>query len=85
MLLSVPTILGLGLATAFELHGTGDLQVQKDAVIAGALAFVTALASIWFMMWISARTSLMPFVLYRFVLGGFLLGWIYSWDSIPIF
>ncbi len=85
MLLSVPTILGLGLATGYELYGTGDLKLQHDAVLAGGLAFVTALISIWFMMWIAARTSLMPFVLYRFVLGGFLLGWIYSWDSIPIF
>ena len=85
MLLSIPTILGLGLATAIELQSTGDLQLQKDAVIAGGLAFVAALASIWFMMWFAARSSLTPFVLYRFILGGFLLGWIYAGDGVPIF
>ena len=85
MLLSVPTILGLGLATGVELYGTGSFSLQKDAFFAGVLSMGTALLAIWVMMWMVARTSLMPFVLYRFVLGGFLLGWIYSWDSIPIF
>ena len=82
---SIPTILGLGLATAIELQSTGDLQLQKDAVIAGGMALVAALISIWFMMWFAARSSLTPFVLYRFILGGFLLGWIYAGDGVPIF
>lgn len=81
MLLSIPTILGLGLATGLELHASGSLDLQRDAVIAAGLSLVTAMASIWFMMWMAARTTLTPFVVYRIVLGGFLLGWIYASDG----
>lgn len=77
MLLSIPTILGLGAATAFELYGTGDLALQSDALKAAALSFVSALASIWFMMALLRRMSLMPFVAYRIILGTALLIWIY--------
>ncbi len=82
MLLSIPTILGLGAAIGYELFKTGDLQLQNDAVVAGGLAFVTALISIWFMMALLKRTTLLPFVIYRIVLGGVLLGFIYDWHSI---
>lgn len=85
MLLSIPTILGLGLVTAIELQSTGDLQLQNDAILAGAMSLVAALASIWFMMWVLSRTTLLPFVLYRFMLGGLLLGWIYGGNGSPIF
>jgi undecaprenyl-diphosphatase len=78
MLLSIPTILGLGLATAWELQASGNLDLQRDAVLAGALSLVTALVSISFMMWMAQRMTLLPFVVYRIVLGGFLLGWIYA-------
>lgn len=77
MLLSIPTILGLGAATAYELYGTGDLALQNDAVIAAGLSFVSAFASIWFMMALLQRMTLMPFVAYRIILGGALLAWIY--------
>jgi undecaprenyl-diphosphatase len=78
MLLSIPTILGLGLATAWELQSSGNLDLQRDAVIAGVLSLVAALISISFMMWMVQRMTLLPFVVYRIVLGGFLLGWIYA-------
>ena len=77
MLLSIPTILGLGAATAFELYGTGDLTLQNDALIAAALSFISAFASIWFMMALLRRMTLMPFVAYRIIMGSLLLGWIY--------
>jgi undecaprenyl-diphosphatase len=78
MLLSIPTILGLGLATAWELQSSGNLDLQRDAILAGALSLVAALISISFMMWMAQRMTLLPFVVYRIVLGGFLLGWIYA-------
>lgn len=78
MLLSIPTIMGLGVATAYELYQSGDLQLQNDALVAGILALASALASIWFMMALLKRTTLLPFVIYRVVLGGILLGFIYD-------
>jgi len=77
MLLSIPTILGLGAATAYELYGTGNLALQNDALLAAALSFVSAFASIWFMMALLRKMTLMPFVAYRLILGSVLLGWIY--------
>ena len=82
MLLSIPTIMGLGFATGYELYQAGDLQVQSDATIAMILSFFAALASIWFMMALLRRTTLLPFVLYRLVLGGMLLGFVYDWHTV---
>jgi len=77
MLLSIPTILGLGIATAYELYGTGDLALQNDALVAAGLSFASAFVSIWFLMALLQRMTLMPFVIYRLVLGTALLVWIY--------
>jgi undecaprenyl-diphosphatase len=82
MLLSIPTILGLGVAIGYELFKSGDLQMRNDAVGAGALSFLAALISIWFMMALLKRTTLLPFVIYRIVLGGILLGFIYDWHAL---
>lgn len=78
MLLSIPTIMGLGIATSFKLYQLGDLQVQGDAAFAAVLSLLAALGSIWFMMALLKRTTLLPFVIYRLVLGGVLLGFIYG-------
>ena len=81
MLLSIPTIMGLGVVTAYKLNKTGDLALQSDALIAAVLSFGAALVSIWFMMALLKRTSLLPFVLYRLALGGLLFGLVYDWNS----
>ncbi len=83
MLISIPTILGLGAATGYQLQQTGDLNIQTDAAIGAGLAFVAALFSIWAMMALLKRMSLLPFVIYRLVLGGLLLGLIYDWWALP--
>ena len=77
MLLSIPTVMGLGAATAFELYGTGDLVLQNDALIAAGLSFVSAFLSIWFFMALLQRMTLMPFVAYRLIGGSALLAYIY--------
>ena len=70
MLLSLPTILGAGLLEAVELAGdTLAPGLLSDLVLAGGLAFVAALASIYFMLrWVSTA-SYTPFVIYRVALG----------------
>ncbi len=77
MLLSIPTVLGLGAATAFELYGTGDLVLQNDALIVAGLSFVSAFISIWFLMALLQRITLMPFVAYRLIGGTALVVYIY--------
>lgn len=82
MLLSIPAILAAGGAAGLELYGAGDLALTGDAALAAGLAFIAALAAIAFMMALLKRMSLLPFVIYRIVLGAALLGWVY-WQAAP--
>ena len=78
LLLSIPTIIGAGVLGGMELHARADLALDRDVVIAVILSFFTGLVAIAVMMrWLrSARFT--PFVIYRILLGGALLYWIYT-------
>lgn len=76
-ILGIPAIAGAGLLTGLELHESGQ-SIPTDALIAAALSFFSALAAIAFLMAVVRRMSFVPFVLYRFLLGGFLLVMAYS-------
>ena len=78
MLLSIPAILAAGTLTGRELYLAGDAQVTFDAVLAGGLAFLTALLAIAIMMAWLRRASFTPFVLYRLILAGVLLFVVYA-------
>lgn len=78
MLLSVPTILGAGVLAGYDLHKGGNAELTSEAVFGGILAFIAALASIAILMKWLERQSYTPFVIYRVVLGLFLLGLIYA-------
>jgi undecaprenyl-diphosphatase len=78
MLLGIPTILAAGILVSLDLYESGDVALTMDALIAGGLAFVAALISIFAMMGWLKRASFLPFVLYRIALGGGLLIWIYT-------
>jgi undecaprenyl-diphosphatase len=75
LLLSIPTIIAAGVLGALDLWQSGDALLQADALYAAALSFVAALLAIWAMMAWLKRFSFTPFVIYRLVLGGFLLFW----------
>lgn len=77
LLLSIPAILGAGLLAGVDLAKAGDTTLTIDALIAGGLAFVTALLAITAMMAWLRRASFTPFVIYRVCLGLFLLYLIY--------
>jgi len=49
-----------------------------DALIASILAFVAALLAVKLMMRWLQQVTFMPFVIYRLLLGGGLLYWIYT-------
>ncbi len=76
MLLSIPAIFGAGLLASVDLY-SGNATMQSDAIFVCVLSFLTALFSIWFMMALLKRMSMLPFVIYRLLLGGFLLSLIY--------
>ena len=78
MLLSIPTIVGAGALKGLELYQSGDARLTSDAILAAGLSFVTALITILILMAWLKRSSFMPFVIYRIILGVGLLGLSYG-------
>ena len=78
MLLSIPAILGAGCWMAVELYQAGDAALTESAVLAAAMAFIAATIAISALMAWLRRASFTPFVVYRVVLGGALLGIAYG-------
>lgn len=80
MLLSIPTIAGAGVLVFWQMYQTGvkDFDFAYLGII---FSFVASFCAIWVMMnWLKNRTFL-PFVVYRVILGTFLL--LYSYDILP--
>ncbi|MGI9465290.1 MAG: undecaprenyl-diphosphate phosphatase [Aestuariivirgaceae bacterium] len=76
-LLGIPAIAGAGVLVLGEALQNGE-AISFDAVVTGALTFFTALAAIAFLMALVRRMSLLPFVIYRLILGVLLLWLVYS-------
>ncbi|MBY6201528.1 undecaprenyl-diphosphate phosphatase [Maritalea mobilis] len=75
MLMSIPTITASAILLGGEVIATADAQAARDGAIAAALAFVSALAALAFMMRLLRSVSFTPYVIYRVILGAILL-WI---------
>jgi undecaprenyl-diphosphatase len=76
-LLGIPAIAGAGVLTVGDALARGE-PVTMDAVYCAVLTFFAGLAAIAFLMALVKRVSFLPFVLYRMVLGGFLLVMLYA-------
>ena len=77
MLMSIPTIVAAGVFAGRELVQSGDPVLQSSALLAAAIAFVTALIAVAAMMGWLRRATFTPFVIYRLILGAVLLGFVY--------
>ncbi len=84
MLMSIPVILGAGLLAGIDLHQGGNIQLNKDVLLAVGLSFVTALIAISVLMNWLKRSTFTPFAIYRVLLGVAILVWIYVYDSAPL-
>lgn len=76
-LLGIPATAGaivFSIGDALESGG----KITQDQIICAALTFVAGILAIAFLMNLIRRISFLPFVLYRMVLGGFLLVLLYS-------
>ncbi|MCF8483303.1 MAG: undecaprenyl-diphosphate phosphatase [Rhodospirillum sp.] len=82
MLLSMPTIAAAGTLVLKDLMEAGDLRLTEQAGMAAGLSFVSALVAIWLMMGWLKHSGFMPFVIYRILLGSFLLALAYGGPSI---
>ena len=79
MLLSIPVIIGAGSLQGWKLYQSGNVSLFDDALLAAAFAFVAALVVMaWLMAWLK-KSTYTPFVIYRVILGGFLLSIAYGW------
>ncbi|MFN4015561.1 MAG: undecaprenyl-diphosphate phosphatase [Reyranella sp.] len=76
MLLSIPTIIAAGSLVGIDLWKEGNVALGLDAIAAAGLAFVVALAAIAGLMAWLRRSTFLPFVIYRVVLGLILLIWV---------
>jgi undecaprenyl-diphosphatase len=71
-LLSIPAVAGAGVLIVPEIFDAG-MELALDALIAGALTFAAAFATMYFLMNFLKRASMMVFVLYRVAMGAALL------------
>lgn len=78
MLMSIPTIAASGVLLGAEVTRSADMAALRDASIAAAFAFVSALLALAFMMGLLRSVSFTPYVIYRIILGVVLLVWAYS-------
>ena len=72
-LLGIPATAAAGAIGLLDLVKSGNTELGVDAGIAVAMTFVAALLAIAFMMKWLKSFGLLPFVIYRLVLGGVLL------------
>ena len=75
MLMSIPVILASAALLGVDVVQEGDLGKLTDLAIATALAFLSALLALVLMMRLLRSVSFTPYVIYRVVLGLFLIWW----------
>ena len=77
-LMSIPTLAAAGVLKGYQLIKAGDLSMLNDAALTAAFSFVFGLCAIAFMMRWLQKSTLTPFVIYRILLGLFLLVSVYG-------
>lgn len=78
MLMSIPTIIASGALLGAEVVASADMAAARDGAIAAGFAFIAALLALTLMMRLLRSVSFTPYVIYRIILGLFLLWLAYS-------
>jgi len=81
MLLSVPAIIGAGCLVAFDLLKSGNIENIHNALHGIGYSFIASITAIYIMMSWLKKWSFTPFVIYRLLLGTYLLGKAYNFLS----
>ncbi|OSQ40723.1 undecaprenyl-diphosphate phosphatase [Thalassospira mesophila] len=84
MLMSIPVIMGAGLLAGLDLHKAGNMELNREVLLAIVFSFFTALITIAVLMSWLKRASFTPFAIYRIILGIALLVWVYGYDTAPL-
>lgn len=77
-LMSIPTLTAAGVLKGYQLFKAGDFFMIKDATMIMGFSFTFGLGAIMFMMHWLKKSTLTPFVVYRILLGIFILVGVYS-------
>jgi len=77
-LLSIPLILAAGLFKGLELYKMGMDAPWGDVIAGAVLSAISAYACIHLFLNVIERIGFLPFVIYRFILGGILLAIIFA-------
>jgi len=72
-LLSIPAILGAATLTGYKLQKAGESLLTQEIILGSIIAAISGLFAIRFMMVWLQKASFTPFVIYRLILGVFLL------------
>ncbi|MEM9130540.1 MAG: undecaprenyl-diphosphate phosphatase [Pseudomonadota bacterium] len=73
MLMSIPTILASGALLGIDLVGQADWSMLRDGLIAAVFSCLAALLALAVMMRLLRTVSFTPYVIYRVIMGLFLL------------
>src|SRR5262245_33847405 len=76
-LLSIPAISAAGIWEGRKVLETGSAEMLHDALLACGLSAIAGFLAIAFLMSWLRRSTFLPFVIYRLLLGGFLLYLVY--------
>ncbi len=83
MLLSIPTIAAAGVLVGLEMYQQQNFQELLYCAHGIAYSFVASILAIYIMMWWLKEYTFLPFVIYRVLLGGYLLldsyGYLKGW------
>lgn len=73
MLISIPAITGAALLVGYEVYQTGNYTTMINCLDGITYSFIASLVSIYIMMWWLKESTFLPFVVYRILLGSYLL------------
>ena len=73
MLLSIPAIIGAAVLTTYEVCQAGSLNELRWMFDGVLFSYVSSIVAIYIVMWWLKKSTFLPFVLYRIVLGSILL------------
>lgn len=73
MLLSIPTILGAGMLVGYELFKQNNLTAIIFAIDGILYSFIFSVIAIYTVMWWLRKSTFLPFVIYRVIIGVILL------------
>lgn len=73
MLLAIPAIVGAASLVGFELYESHNFQEMISAVDGITYSFIASIIAIYVIMWWLQKSTFLPFVIYRVILGTILL------------